>query len=122
MIPSPRAIALGLLAALVLSGCATVQRQEAMDAERLLAAAGFQMRPADTPERVAALGAVPALKITAGTKDGQRMYTYADPEHCRCLYVGGPKEYAQYRRLALQEEVATELDSASMNWLLWAPW
>jgi hypothetical protein len=65
---------------------------------------------------------MPPLKIVARTQDGEPRYTYADPEECHCLDVGGPKEYAEYRCLALPQEVATELQSSSMNRLLWGPW
>src|SRR5262245_16121093 len=88
-----------LVAALTLAGCATLHRGEAMDAEQLLAAAGFEQRAADTPERLAHLRQMPPLKIVARDQDGERRYTYADPDTCRCLYVGGAKEYAEYRRL-----------------------
>src|SRR5262245_15243015 len=109
-----RATTLALVAALVLSGCATLRHEQAVATEQLLAAAGFQMRAADTPERLAQLREMPPLKIVARTQDGEPRYTYADPENCHCLYVGGAKEYAAYRRLALEREVATELDSGSM--------
>ena len=123
MTASVKAMTLGLLAALmVLCGCATIRQEEASDTERLLAAAGFQKRPAETPEQLAQLAAMPAQKLVARIEDGQRLYTYADPVNCRCLYVGGPEEYWAYQRRALQQEVATELDSASLNWMLWAPW
>ena len=104
-----------------LTGCASLRREEATATEQLLEAAGFQMRPADTPERLARLREMPALKLVTDTREGEPRYAYADPEVCRCLYVGGPKEYAEYRRLALQREVDTQLDSGG-NWLGWDPW
>jgi len=36
------------------------------------------------------------LKLVARDKDGQVIYTFADPERCRCLYVGGAKEYGRF--------------------------
>jgi hypothetical protein len=115
-------IMVGLVAALVLSGCASMGRQEAVATEQLLAAVGFQMRLADTPERLAALREMPPRKIVARTQDGETKYTYADAADCRCLYVGGPNEYAAYQGLARERNVSSELDSGSVNWLLWAPW
>jgi hypothetical protein len=55
-------------------------------------------------------------------KDGKVVYTFADPEHCHCLYVGGPKEYAEYRHLLMDREVARETDDAALNWEAWGPW
>ena len=44
-------LSVGLSVAVLLTGCAAIQRSEARSTEQLLAAAGFLMRPADTAER-----------------------------------------------------------------------
>jgi hypothetical protein len=62
------------------------------------------------------------LKIVARNEDGRVVYTFADPESCRCLYVGGAKEYATYQQLALQHEVSREIDAGSGSWRLWGSW
>jgi len=111
-----------LLGVLALSGCASVRRQEAADTERLLTGAGFQQRLADSPERLAHLRTMPPLKLVAREKDGQVVYTFADPESCRCLYVGGTKEYAKYRHLAAEQEVRREAEWESRSWGLWGSW
>lgn len=54
-----RSLVLVAAALLVLAGCATIRRYEATSTEQLLAAAGFQMQPADSPERLAALATRP---------------------------------------------------------------
>src|SRR5215471_9532452 len=119
---------LGLGVALLLEGCAAIQRQEAKSTEDLLVAAGFRMRPADTPEKLAHLKAMPPFKLVTQSQNGQVIYAYADPGNCQCLYVGGPDEYTQYKRLALQQQVAQEKlmaaemqEDASLNWGLWGP-
>ena len=91
-----------LLAASVLlcAGCAAIQR----DTERTLTDAGFQMRRADTPERQADLRSLPPHRVVSRTTDGNIEYVYADPDNCRCLYVGGNKEYSEYERLKLQRD------------------
>jgi hypothetical protein len=48
-------VVLALIIALPLAGCAAIQRSEAKDTEQLLAAADFQAKPADTPEKLADL-------------------------------------------------------------------
>jgi hypothetical protein len=65
----------------------------------MLAAAGFHMRRADTPERQEALRSMPPYQIVSKTQDGNIVYTYADPDHCRCLYIGGHEEYSRYERI-----------------------
>jgi len=74
------------------------------------------VRAAGTPEGLAHLEEMPARRLVARTHDGEPRYTYADPDRCRCLYVGGAKEYAEYRRL-VQQEAATQLDSRSWLWV-----
>jgi len=107
-------ITFALLGGLVaLSGCASVRQREAVDTERLLTGAGFQQQLADSPERLAHLRTMPPLKLVARNKDGRVVYTFADPESCRCLYVGGAKEYATYQLLAVQHEVSREVDAGS---------
>src|SRR5712692_8675090 len=110
-----------------LGGCAAIERQEAADTEKLLAAAGFQMRPADSAERRQDLANMPPLEIVAHREGGKTVYTYADAQNCRCLYVGGAKAYAEYRRLELSEDIARDMsaasmNAASMNWDVWGSW
>ena len=109
-------------ALLALSGCATIRRQEAADREQLLAAAGFQRRPASSPEQHQDLTTMPRYKIVERSKSGDVVYTYADPENCHCLYVGGPKGFSQYQRLLVEREVTRDLGEASLNWGAWGPW
>jgi hypothetical protein len=96
--------------ALLGAGCATIQRYET---ERLLVAAGFHMRPADTPERQEDLRSIPPHRIVSRTRDGHVVYMYADPDGCRCVYVGGDKEYSEYERLRVRTRVAPPLGGAS---------
>jgi hypothetical protein len=103
-----KVVMLALIAALPLAGCAAIQRSEAQDKEQLLAAAGFQAKPADTPEKVANLKTMPPRKLVSQAKDGKFVYAYADPDYCQCLYVVGPTEYSAYQRLAAQKEIAEE--------------
>jgi hypothetical protein len=111
-----------LLAALLLAGCTAIRRSEARQTEPLLAAAGFQAIPANTPERLTDLHTMPPLQLVARPKDGHFVYTYADPYDCQCLYVGGPAEYSAYQRLAVQKAIAEAQRQAALDWELWGPW
>jgi hypothetical protein len=117
-----RMVLLAPMVALPLAGCATVRRSEARDAEQLLAAAGFQPRSADTPERLANLKTMPPRKLVSHVKDDHFVYSYADPDYCRCLYVGGPKEYSAYERLSVEEEIVQDRLEGAMEWDMWGPW
>jgi hypothetical protein len=109
----------------VLYGCASLQQQQTQATEDLLAAAGFKVKPADTPQKMSHLATLQPLKLIARSRDGQFVYTYADPEYCKCLYAGGPKEYQEFERLKFQkQQAATDLmasEESSMDWALWGP-
>ena len=112
-----------------LGGCAAIRRHEARDTGDLLVSAGFTTKPADTPERAQQLHAMPPLKLVSQSKDGNVVYRYADPYSCHCLYVGDQQAYAEYKRLALQKQIADERleaaeaeESAAVDWGLWGPW
>jgi hypothetical protein len=96
-----------LLAVPMLLGaaCAAIQRFEVRDTERMLVAAGFHMRLADTPESQEDLRSIPPYRIVSRTKDRNVVYMYADPDNCRCIYVGGNKEYSAYERRRVEREI-----------------
>jgi hypothetical protein len=119
-------------ATLLCAGCAAMERAEVRDRTQMLTAAGFQMRPAATPEQQAQLAALPPHKLVAerlpgktGTVNG---YVYADSEGCKCVYVGDASAYKAYQQLAVEKqladerEAATEMtDDAAYNWGAWGP-
>jgi hypothetical protein len=91
-----------LTAALWVGGCSTVggvvQRQRAAGSEAALAAAGFQIEPANTPDRIRELARVPPFILVPRMRDGETVYVYADPVTCHCEYVGSVQQYAEYER------------------------
>lgn len=80
-----------LLLAIALTGCTTMQGRLAADSQHILAEAGFQRQPFNEP-------GLPAHRLIL---DGTS-YKFADPDFCRCTYVGGAKEYAELQRLRAQ--------------------
>ena len=94
-----KVMVLALAVALPLTGCAAIQRGEARNIEHWLATAGFQAKPADTPEKLANLRAMPPRELVSQVKEGNVVYSYADPDYCQCMYVGGSEEYSAYRLL-----------------------
>ena len=120
---------IGILSmAILLVACAAIQREEAQQTEPLLSASGFQMRPADTPERIAHLQTLRPLKLVPHLKDGKLLYVYADPQSCKCLFVGDEQAYQRYQALAIKQQLSQEQmmtaqmnEDAAMNWGLWGP-
>ncbi|HEY7041193.1 MAG TPA: hypothetical protein VID28_20150 [Methylomirabilota bacterium] len=96
--------------------------------QQLLAAAGFRKKVADTPEKLAHLETItPARRLVTHRWDGRLYYVYADPETCKCLYVGSPDQYqaALERHTANQQLVAMQqhvVEDESVVWSIWAPW
>lgn len=119
-------VVFGLVA---LTGCQTIRDSNARSKEETLAAAGFQMKPIQTPEQLSNVLALPQRKLLPHTLDGNVMYVYADAEACQCVYVGTEKNYQDYQKMVYQTELAdeqeatAEMNSETMfNWGVWGPW
>ena len=94
--------------------CATIRTSEAQQVDSLLAAAGFKMLPADTPEKEEMLNSLPALKLQYRVKDGNPLYFYADPYNCKCVYTGDQAAYDRYEKLAQEAAIAEEEQQAAL--------
>jgi hypothetical protein len=92
---------------LLLCACESMQRWVS-DKEDLLAAAGFDVHPANTPQREAELKTLPANKFVSRAKDGHIEYLYADPLVCNCLYTGDQQAFNAYKREVFQRRLADE--------------
>jgi replication-associated recombination protein RarA len=99
------AAAVGVLAtlSLALGACMTTGQKEDM-----LAAAGFKIKLADTPQKIASLKAFPPHKFFAQNQNNQVVYFYADPTVCRCLYYGNQAAYQTYRQMAFQQNLVNQ--------------
>ncbi|MAA99625.1 MAG: hypothetical protein CMN87_00040 [Stappia sp.] len=106
----PSAIAALALAGLTAAGCVSaVQNRESM-----LSAAGFRVRVADTPEKVASLKKLPAHKFVMQSKNGTPYFVYADPSVCGCLYYGTEENYQSYKAMVFEQNLANEQQTAAM--------
>lgn len=122
----PRPTVLAVLAgAACLAGCVSTQ-ELVQDHENKLAAAGFVVRPANTPERQAALASLPPNRVVQRFHDDKVAYLYADPVDCKCLYVGNQGAYSRYQQQRLQQHLADEQVEASQfdygGGFGWGPW
>jgi hypothetical protein len=110
--------------ALGVAGCVSPQQQVGQK-EDLLAAAGFQVRPADSPHRVAAMKRLPPNKFVTRIRDGNPVYLYADPLDCNCVYFGTQQNWDAYKQEMFAKQLA---DEAQMTAILsqeewdWGPW
>jgi hypothetical protein len=122
-----RLMATLLILAGALGGCAAIERQQAADTQKLLAAAGFRRLSPNSAARRQDLANMPSGEIAARRQGAKTLYVYADRQNCQCLYVGGPEAYAKYREFALTEAIARDMSEGAMNsaatdFPVWASW
>jgi capsule polysaccharide export protein KpsE/RkpR len=104
-----------LAAALLLTGCATIERANQQATERTLSAAGFQIVPANTPERQQALATLTPYRLQRLIQGNSVSYLYPDTNQ-GLLYTGGQQEYARYQDLLIKQQIADEnLTAAQLN-------
>ena len=127
-IASFRIAAASVLSLMQLSGCQTTPPDVAAHEDNL-AAAGFVMRIADTPERRAMLARLPIDQFVIRQSGNTIHYVYADPLVCGCLYVGTEQAFAQYQEnqrlanLATQEQMIAQMyEDPAWSWGAWGPW
>jgi hypothetical protein len=109
-----------------LLGCTSSQR--ASGPEQQLAAAGFQVWYADSPQKLANLEALTQRQLVAHPYDGGIRYVYADADGCKCVYAGNQLAYDEYQKMAAGDKVAgpgvmaAEMNKdAAMDWGVWGP-
>ena len=123
---------LALVLAFALAGCAVVKevkKNEAADREQLLAASGFKVKLADTPQKLTHLQTLPQRQLFAQSRKGKTYYLYADALNCKCVYVGNQAAYDRFQQLqaekqiAAQEQMAAEMNyDADFDWGMYGPW
>ncbi|MGE5307773.1 MAG: hypothetical protein ACM3OC_01655 [Deltaproteobacteria bacterium] len=108
--PGSKEMMEGLLICLVVvaAGCAAMREREAMNREDLLIAAGFVPKIARTPEEKAQLQSLRPLELHRFVNNETFTYVFPDPAHCNCVYVGNQTQYAAYRKLAIQQNIAEQ--------------
>jgi hypothetical protein len=67
-----------------------------------LSSAGFRIQVANDPAGQRALRALPAHRfVVSGVGEAVR-YSYAEPQHCVCIFVGTQQAYDRYREFLSQ--------------------
>jgi hypothetical protein len=122
------ALAALLVGAFCVTACPT-QQDRITTREDNLSAAGFIIKPANTPERQAMLKRLPANQFVQRQNGDTVHYVYSDPIVCGCLYVGTQQAYNQYKANQLAQHLADEqqmsaqmYSDAAWNWDAWGPW
>ena len=115
------------LTALVLAGCAAIEKAERGGTEQMLAAAGFNVLPANTPQRQASLAELKPYVISRQFRAGQPIYVYPDSEGS-FAYIGDQAAYDRYQNLVVQQQIsdqnlmAAQMASMPGMWGGWGYW
>ena len=118
--PICRLSAVGLM--LAIAGCGATPTAQEGD---MLAAAGFQVRVADSPHRVAQMKQLPSSRFVTRVRNGQKVYLYSDPHACNCVYLGSQQNWDAYqqqlaaRQMAKEEEISAAESQAEWDFGAW---
>ncbi len=106
------AFLLAIAALAGLSGCASADANNQMN---LMSASGFRPLTPSTPKQNEIYNQLPDYKMETGIIKGQVLYGYKNPAQ-GVIYVGGEKEFQQYKQLGIQQSIAQDnLAAAQMN-------
>ena len=115
------------VAATFLVGCAAIEKAERKGTEQMLAAAGFNVLPANTPQRQASLAELKPYVISRQFRGGQAVYVYPDAEGS-FAYIGDQAAYDRYQNLVVQQQIsdqnlmAAQMASMPGMWGGWGYW
>jgi hypothetical protein len=111
-----------------LGACESVQ-QRVTEKEDKLSAAGFIIKPANTPERQAMLKKLPANRFVRRENGDTVHHLYADPVVCTCLYAGTQDAYNRFKANELAQHLSDEqlltaqtYSDQYWDWDAWGPW
>jgi hypothetical protein len=91
-------LSLGILAAALAFGApAAAQQQQEID--KRLRSSGFKVRLATTAQEIAHLKRVPPRLMLSRTDQARRYYVYADPDFCKCVFVGDEQALRSFKEM-----------------------
>lgn len=91
---------------LLVTGCAS--KPTAAHTESLLAAVGFQVVPATTPEQLQQVQTLPPNTVTKVNRNGKTFYIFPDSTQ-KQLFIGTPQQYQDFlTRLDIERNAAAD--------------
>ena len=73
--------------------------------EKMLIAADFKYKTADTPQQMERMKALPQGRFIRHQAGGDEYYLYADVAGCKCVWRGDKAAYSRYKELARERKV-----------------
>jgi len=98
-----------LLLALIF-GCAGTQKKSPLQMEELLVQAGFELRKADTPNKLNFIKSLPQKQVVAKKENEKLHYLYVvDTSSCKCMYVGDEQDYQRLHQMIKEHQMEEKL-------------
>ena len=97
--------ALVLVAPFVFWACTITPKATADQVEKMLVAADFKYKTADTPQQMERMQALPQGRFIRHQAGGDVYYLYADVAGCKCVCSGDKAAYSRYKELARERKV-----------------
>ena len=96
--------ALILIAPFVFWACTLTPEATANQVEKMLVAADFKYKTADTPQQMQRMQALPQEQFIRHQAGGDVYYLYADAAGCKCVWRGDKAAYIRYKELARERK------------------
>ena len=88
---------LAIIAIVALAGCLGLSAFAQEVTGMKLEDSGFKMKEANTPAHMRRLASLPARKFIRRTRKGVAYFIYADPDFCKCAYIGDQQAMDRFR-------------------------
>jgi len=95
---------------IIIAGCGGKPVNKTLQAEEALAAAGFQLKMADTQAKLKRISRIPQKRVVRAMVGNREVYLWADAEECRCYYTGTPQNYKQLLENRWEEKADQHTD------------
>jgi len=96
---------IALAAALSVAGCAGPPKDPTFQQMNALAAAGFDLKMADTQAKLERIKKLPQLRLVQVEDKARQLYVYADAQSCQCLYLGDKNAYRRLIDQSRQQKI-----------------
>jgi hypothetical protein len=78
--------------------------------EELLVRAGFELRTADTPNKLKFIKSLPQNQVVAKKENEKLHYLYVvDTSSCKCMYVGDGQDYQRLHQMIKEHQMEEKL-------------
>lgn len=103
---------LAAFGAAALVGCQTAQQSTLSNRHAMLVNAGFVPKPATTPGKQQVMASLPPNTFVQQTANGKQTFLLAEPDTCKCVYMGDANAYKGYRGMA---NVVDQMEQPLLN-------